>query len=107
MKKSEKKNLFGNVLNTVLPIAKTAVSGLNPLIGMAVGAVEGTVKAIKTEKDKNIVSPGGGEGKPNYQMMTGQILSAIIIIGGGVAVAMGWLTFDDIKSFVKLWNSTQ
>ena len=32
MKKSEKKNLFGNVLNTVLPIAKTAVSGLNPLI---------------------------------------------------------------------------
>jgi hypothetical protein len=40
-------------------------------------------------------------------MMTGQILSAVIIIGGGVAVAMGWLTFDDIKSFVKLWNSTQ
>jgi flagellar motor component MotA len=39
--------------------------------------------------------------------MTGQILSAVIIIGGGVAVAMGWLTFDDIKSFVKLWNSTQ
>ena len=107
MKNSEKKNIFGNVLNTILPIAKTAVSGLNPLIGMAVGAVEGTVKAVKTEKEKNIVSTGGGEGKPNYQMLMGQLLSALIIIGGGIAVAMRWLTFDDIKSFVKLWNSTQ
>ena len=107
MKKSDKKNIFGNVLSTILQIAKTAVSGLNPLIGMAVGAVEGTVKAIKTEKDKNIVSPGGGEGKPNYQMLMGQLLSALIIIGGGIAVAMGWLTFEDVKSFIKLWNSTQ
>jgi hypothetical protein len=107
MKNSEKKNIFGNILNTILPIAKTAVSGLNPLIGMAVGAVEGTVKAVKTEKEKNIVSVGGGEGKPNYQMLMGQLLSALIIIGGGVAVAMGWLTFEDVKSFIKLWNSTQ
>ena len=40
-------------------------------------------------------------------MLLGQIMSAVIIIGGGVAVAMGWLTFEDVKSFIKLWNSTQ
>ena len=107
MKKSDKKALFGNVLNTILPIAKTAVSGLNPIIGMAVGAAEGTVKAVKAEKEKNLSSPMGGEGKPNYSMLLGQLLSAVIIIGGGVAVAMGWLTFEDVKSFIKLWNSTQ
>lgn len=107
MKNSEKKNIFGSILNMVLPIAKTAVSGLNPLVGMAVGAVEGTVKAIKTEKEKNLVSSGGGEGKPNYQMLLGQVLSAVIIIGGGISVAMGWLTFEDVKAFIKLWNSTQ
>jgi hypothetical protein len=107
MKKSDAKALFGNVLNTVLPIAKNAVSGLNPIIGMGVGAVEGTVKAIKTEKEKNLASAGGGEGSPNYQMLLGQVLSALIIIGGGIAVAMGWLTFEDVKSFIKLWNSTQ
>jgi len=39
MKKSEKKNLLNGVFNTLMPIVKTAVSGLNPLVGMAVGAV--------------------------------------------------------------------
>lgn len=107
MKKSDKKALFGNILNTILPIAKNAVSGLNPLIGMAVGAAEGTVKAVKAEKEKNLLSTGGGEGKPNYSMLLGQIASFLIIVGGAVSVAMGWLTFEDVKAFLKLWNSTQ
>lgn len=107
MKKSEKKNLLNGAFNTLMPIVKTAVSGLNPLVGMAVGAVEGTVKAVKNEKDKNLTSPGGGEGNPNYSMMIGQIVSGIIIIGGGIGLIMGWITIDDIKALIRLWEQTQ
>lgn len=107
MNKSEKKNLFGGILNTILPIAKTAVSGLNPLIGMAVGAVEGTVKAVKVEKEKNLLTQTGGEGKPNYPMLLGQVGSFIIIVGGIFAIIKGWITIDDLKTFVKIWENAQ
>jgi hypothetical protein len=107
MKNSEKKALIGNIFSKAMPILKTAVSGLNPLIGAGVGLVDGATKAIKEEKEKNLATPIGGEGNVNYSMMLGQFLSALIIIGGGFAVIMGWLTFEDVKDFVKLWNSTQ
>jgi len=99
MKKSEKKNLLNGVFNTLMPIVKTAVSGLNPLVGMAVGAVEGTVKAVKNEKDKILTSPGGGEGNPNYSMMIGQIVSGVIfhLLGFLVNKVKGRKVFNTTK----------
>lgn len=107
MKKSEKKNLFNEAFNTLMPIVKTAASGFNPLIGMAIGAVEGTVKAVKNEKEKNLSTQTGGEGKTNYSMMIGQIVSGVVIIGGCIGLIMGWITIDDIKALIRLWEQTQ
>jgi len=105
MEKSEKKNLVSGILNTILPIAKTAVSGLNPLIGMAVGAADGVVKAVKTEKEKNLATQTGGEGKTNWVMLAGQIFSYGIVAYLIYLIVSGAISIDQAKEIFKFSES--
>jgi hypothetical protein len=106
MKKSEKKSLGRNILNSVLSFAKHATVA-NPVVSMAIGAGEGVVKSVQGIKDKNIASEVGGEGQVDYAGLIGAVGGFIIVIGGGIALMKGWITIDDLKELLKIWEDTQ
>lgn len=103
MKNSEKKALGRSVLNTGLSFAKGLVGGANPLIGMAIGAVEGTVKGVQKEKDKNLATTVGGEGKIDVAHLAG--VGAFLLLAA--AFVFGLISMDDLKELIKLFLKTQ
>lgn len=106
MKKSEKKALGKGILNSALSFAKNATVA-NPVISMAIGAGEGVVKSIQDIKEKNLASENGGEGNVDYAGLIGAIGGFVIVVGGGIALAKGWLTIEDLKQLLKIWENTQ
>ena len=106
MKRSEKKNIGKGILNGILSFAKGVTIG-NPLINMVIGGVQGIVKGVQKTKVKNLESEVGGVGKVDYSGAIGAITGAIIVIGGSIALAKGWLTSDQLKDIFGLWLRTQ
>ena len=106
MKKSEKKAIGKSVLNTVLRVVKSATIA-NPIVNMGVGAVQGVVKSVQDEKVKNIESEHGGKGNVDIASMIGAIGGFVIVAGGTIAMIKGWLTIEDLKAIMKIWESTQ
>jgi glutamate mutase epsilon subunit len=106
MKKSDKKKIGKNILNGVLRFAKSATIA-NPVVNMGVGAVQGIVKSVQNEKEKNLQSEHGGQGKIDIPSMIGAIGGFVIVVGGAIAMIKGWLTIDDLKAIIKIWESTQ
>ncbi len=103
MKNSEKKALGRSILNTSLSFAKGLIGGANPIIGMAVGAVEGTVKGLQKEKDKNLATQTGGEGKIDFAHISGVVVF-LVLVGAFVA---GLITLEDVGNLLKLFLKTQ
>ena len=99
MKGTEKRKLFKNIGNGLLSVGKGIISIYNPVAGAAVGMVQGAVKGIQKEKDTNLASLVGGKGNIDWYHIGG----VVIILGGGVAIAFGWLTFEDVKSLARLF----
>ncbi len=106
MKKSEKKAIAKNILNGALSFIKSATVA-NPVINMGIGAVDGVVKGIQKTTKSNIDSNSGGVGNVDVPGAVGAIVGGIIIVGGAVALAIGWLTVDELKDIFKLWEKTQ
>ena len=103
MKGTEKKALGRSILNTSLSFAKGLVGGLNPVVGAVIGAGEGIVKGVQKEKDANLASEIGGEGKVDYSRLAG-----VVVFAGLVALfASGLITMDDLKELVKVFLKTQ
>ena len=103
MKGTEKKALGRSILNTTLSFTKGLVGGLNPIIGAVVGAGEGIVKGVQKEKDANLASEIGGEGKVDYSRLAG-----IGVFVGLVALfASGLITMEDLKELIKVFLKTQ
>lgn len=103
MKNTDKKALGRSVLNTGLSFAKGLVGGLNPVIGMAIGAAEGVTKGIQKEKDKNLATATGGAGKIDLAHIGG-IVVFLALVGAFVA---GLITLEDVKELIKIFLKTQ
>ena len=103
MKKTEKKVLGRSILNTALSFTKGVVSGVNPFVGALVGAGEGIVKGIQKEKDINLASKVGGEGKIDVAHLTG--VGVFILLSA--AFVFGLITMDDLKELIKVFLKTQ
>lgn len=104
MKNSDKKTIGKNVLNGSLSLLKGFVSGLNPIVGAVVGAGEGVVKSIQKEKSANLNSEIGGVGNTDKARLIGFVGGIIIVFGGGIAVATGHLTMEEVKDIAKLFK---
>lgn len=103
MKGSDKKALGRSILNTGLSFAKGLVGGLNPIIGMAIGAAEGITKGVQKEKDKNLATLVGGEGKIDIAHISGVAVFLVLI----VAFIFGAITLDDVSDLIKMFMKTQ
>lgn len=103
MKETEKKALGRSVLNTSLSFLKGVVGGINPVVGMVVGAGEGIVKGIQKEKDTNLSSEVGGEGKVDYSRLAG--VAVFVLLAAGFV--FGLITMEDLKELVKIFLKTQ
>ena len=103
MKGTEKKALGRSILNTTLSFTKGLVGGLNPIIGAVVGAGEGVVKGIQKEKDINLASEIGGEGKVDYSRLAG----VAVFVGLVALFATGLITMEDLKELIKVFLKTQ
>ena len=103
MKGTEKKALGRSVLNTSLSFLKGVVGGVNPIIGAVIGAGEGIVKGVQKEKDNNLSSEVGGEGKIDYSRLAG--VGVFVLLA--TAFAFGLITMDDLKELIKVFLKTQ
>ena len=103
MKGSEKKALGRSVLNTSLSFLKGIAGGVNPIVGAVVGAGEGIVKGIQKEKDNNLSSEIGGEGKVDYSRLAG--VGVFVLLA--TAFAFGLITMEDLKELIKVFLKTQ
>lgn len=103
MKGSEKKALGRSILNTGLSFAKGVVGGINPVVGAVIGAGEGIVKGVQKEKDKNLSSEVGGEGKIDVAHLAG--VGVFILLAAGFA--FGLITMEDLKELIKVFLKTQ
>ncbi len=103
MKNSEKKALGRSVLNTGLSFAKGLVGGINPIVGMAIGAAEGITKGVQKEKDKNLTSEVGGAGKIDFAHIGGVVVF-LSLVGAFIA---GLITLEDVKELIKIFLKTQ
>ena len=103
MKGTEKKALGRSILNTSLSFAKGMIGGINPVIGAVIGAGEGIVKGVQKEKDKNISSPVGGEGKIDVAHLAGVGVFVLLALG----FAFGLITMEDLKELIKVFLKTQ
>jgi len=100
MKGTEKKALGRSILNTSLSFAKGFVGGLNPIVGAVIGAGEGIVKGVQKEKDNNLASEIGGQGKVDYSRLAG----VVVFVG---LFAAGLITMEDLKELIKEVLKTQ
>jgi hypothetical protein len=103
MKGSDKKALGKSILNTGLSFAKGIAGGLNPVVGAVIGAGEGIVKGVQKEKDKNLTSKVGGEGKIDIAHLAG--VGVFVLLAA--AFAFGLITMEDLKELIKLFLKTQ
>lgn len=103
MKESEKKALGRSVLNTGLSFAKGLVGGLNPIIGAVIGGAEGVVKGVQKEKDKNLTSSVGGEGKIDVAHISGVVVFLVLV----AAFIFGAISIDDVGELLKMFLKTQ
>lgn len=103
MKGSDKKALGRSILNTTLSFAKGVVGGINPVVGAVIGAGEGIVKGVQKEKDKNLNSKVGGEGKIDVAHLAGVGVFVLLAIG----FAFGLITMEDLKELIKVFLKTQ
>jgi hypothetical protein len=94
MKGSDKKALGKSILNTGLSFAKG---------GAVIGAGEGIVKGVQKEKDKNLTSKVGGEGKIDIAHLAG--VGVFVLLAA--AFAFGLITMEDLKELIKLFLKTQ
>ena len=103
MKGTEKKALGRSILNTGLSFAKGLVGVANPIVGMAIGAVEGVSKGVQKEKDANLASQVGGEGKVDVAHLAG--VGVFILLAAGFA--FGLITMEDLKELIKVFLKTR
>ena len=103
MKKSDKQAIGKPLLNGSLSLLKGLVSGVSPIVGMVVGAGEGVVKSIQKEKENNLNSEVGGFGKIDLP----RLLGFLKFIGLAAAFIAGWITLEDLKELIRLFNQTQ
>ena len=103
MKGSDKKALGKSILNTGLSFAKGLAGGLNPIVGAVIGASEGVVKGVQKEKDKNLTSEIGGEGKVDVAHLAG--VGVFVLLAA--AFAFGLITMEDLKELIKVFLKTQ
>lgn len=103
MKGTEKKALGRSILNTTLSFAKGIVGGINPVVGAVIGAGEGVVKGIQKEKDSNLASQVGGEGKLDIAHLAG--VGVFVLLAAGFA--FGLITMEDLKELIKIFLKTQ
>lgn len=106
MKNSKKRLLLKNILNGAWSFIKHATIK-NPIVNVGVGVVDGVVKGIQKTQQSNIESKSGGVGNVDVPGAIGAIVGGIIIIGGAVALAMDWLTIDELKQIFNFWMKTQ
>ena len=103
MKNSEKKSLLSSISLGALSFVKGVAGGINPIIGAAVGAAEGTVKAIKDEKEKNLNSEIGGLGSIDYPRLFGVAVFILLVY----LLVSGKITMDEVDQLTKIFNKTQ
>lgn len=103
MKNSEKKALLSSVSSGALSFLKGVAGGINPVIGAAVGAADGVVKAVKEEKEKNLNSEVGGVGSLDFPRLFGVLVFILLV----VMFIMGKITISDIEELIKIFNKTQ
>jgi len=103
MKGTEKKALGRSVLNTGLSFLKGIAGGINPIVGMVVGAGEGIVKGVQKEKDKNLATAVGGEGLIDPSHLAG--VGVFVLLAAGFA--FGLITMNDLKELIKIFLKTQ
>jgi hypothetical protein len=103
MKGTEKKALGKSILNTSLSFVKGLAGGANPIIGAVIGAGEGVVKGIQKEKENNLSSEVGGQGKVDYSHLAG--VGVFVLLAA--AFAFGLITMEDLKELVKIFLKTQ
>jgi hypothetical protein len=103
MKGTDKKALGRSILNTGLSFAKGLIGGANPIIGMAIGAAEGITKGVQKEKDKNLTSSVGGEGKIDIAHLAGVGVFVLLAVG----FAFGLISMEDLKELIKVFLKTQ
>ena len=99
------KEKLGNVLRGSLSFLSGVVGSANPVLGVAIGAVKGVVEGVKKTKDKNLSSKVGGIGKVDVPHASGTVIGYIVIglvVLGGVAVAAGWITMDQLIIFMGM-----
>lgn len=103
MNGTDKKALGRKVLNGSLSFLKGVVGGANPIIGMAIGAVEGVTKGVQKEKADNLASPTGGPGKVDVPRLAGIGVFVLLAVG----FAFGLITMEDLKELIKVFLKTQ
>lgn len=103
--KDKTKKALGNALRGGLSFLSGVVGSVNPIAGVVVGAVSGVVNKVKALKDKNLASSVGGVGKVDGAHASGLVVGVgviVVVILGGVAVAMGWLTMDEVMQLIGI-----
>jgi hypothetical protein len=90
---TEKKALGKSLLDGGLSFFKGIASGINPILGGVVGAAEGVVNKVREEKETNLSSEVGGEGKVDYSRLMGTVVFLFLVI----LLVMGKLDLDTVK----------
>jgi len=103
MKGTEKKAIGRAVLNTGLSFLKGMVGGINPIVGMVVGAGEGIVKGVQKEKDKNLATTTGGAGMIDPAHLAG--VGVFVVLVG--LLASGLISMEQLKELIKIFLKTQ
>jgi hypothetical protein len=105
MSKNKKKRELGPILKGGLSFLSGMVGSVNPVLGLAVGAVKGAVEKAKEVKAANLASTIGGEGKVDGAHASGLVVGVgitVAVILGGIAVGTGFLTMDQVLQLMGI-----
>lgn len=89
-----------NILKGVWSFAKGVIGKSNPVVGMALGAVEGVVRQVKDNKASDV----GGKGQRDYAGLIGSIVGGVVAIYGSYLVITGQLDVQTLKDLMKIVN---
>lgn len=107
MNKLKKKNKVGRaIINGLLSFAANATIK-SPILAIGVGVIKGVVTGVKKNRADNLNAELGGRGSVDISGLIGAITGVVLVLGGTVAVAKGWITTDDLAAIMDIFNSIQ
>jgi len=92
------------ILSAIGNVAVGAVSGFNPIVGMAVNAGKAVVDTVKEEVEANKAEEDKvvGPGRINWAKLIPKLAVALTIIVVGVSLATGLITFQEFTKALKI-----